>query len=176
MGDTVGEGHDFRGSLGPEDDRFELMMSYANKQAMLMTSHIEIKELFEIVEKDDDLMNFFPSAPNSHFSTPAPGTDELIHKKLIHAVIGDSTPTPKQVTELATFKSLQEEMSGKPQPFTILFPTEESVKDKGKVNFDMICDIARSLNSLSEAQQISSRRECYIMAHCAYQSGLILDQ
>ena len=80
-------------------------------------------------------MNFFPSAPNSRFSTPAPGTDELIHKKLIHAVVGDATPTPKQVAKLATFKSLQEEMSEKPQPYTILFPTEESVKDKGRVNF-----------------------------------------
>ena len=166
----------FRGSLGPEDDRFELMMSYANERAMLMTSHMEIKELFETVEKDADLMNFFPSAPNSRFSTPTPGTDELVHKKLVHAVVGDATPTPKQVAELAAFKSLQEEMSEKPQPFTILFPEEESVKDKGRVNFEMICDIARSLNSLSEAQQISSRRERYIMAHCAYQSGLILNQ
>ena len=112
-----------------------------------MTSHVEIKELFETVEKDADLMNFFPSAPNSHFSTPAPGTDELVHKKLVHAVVGDDTPTPKQVAELAAFKSLQEEMSEKPQPFTILFPLEEQVRDKGKVNFEMICDIARSLNS-----------------------------
>ena len=159
MGDA-GREELFRGSLSPEDDRFELMMLYANERAMLMTSHTEIKDLFEMVEKDDNLMNFFPLALNSRFSTPAPGTDKLSHKKLIHAVIGESTPTPKNVAELATFKSLQEEMSGKPQPSTILFPSAEQVeKDDISARLEMIPEIAKSLNALSEAQQISSRKE-----------------
>ena len=140
-------------------------MLEGNQRALLITSDEDVRQIFDAVDNDESLFNFFPSNPNS-----------CIHSR--HTTpFGDKTPTAQQQKELDAFKELQEAMTKGPSTYTIIPPSFKGVSGYilDSKRSEMIPEIAKAINAQSEIINLSSCWLKFIMSHNAFQTGSIQD-